>query len=114
MYISIYLVLIDLDNSFEKRLDFDENDNDVTSKINEAEQTSCVVCQKTYSNSRRLQTHQIKKHSARSDQHLGKEHQCDKCEKRYTTRANLLIHERTHTGIPQILMIVCHKQMTAM
>lgn len=91
-------MLIDLDSTFEKTLDFNENDANVTSKINEAEQTSCVVCQKTYSNSRRLQTHQMKKHSVRSDQHLGKEYQCDKCEKSYTTRANLLIHERTHSG----------------
>lgn len=59
---------------------------------------SCIVCEKTFTSTKRLQLHLIKKHSVRSDEMIAAKHKCDKCEKSYTTRANLLIHQRLHTG----------------
>lgn len=60
--------------------------------------TVCIVCQKSFINNKRLQIHLNRKHSVRNDQKVTKEYKCDKCDKVYTTRANLFIHERTHTG----------------
>lgn len=45
-----------------------------------------------------MQIHLIRKHSVRSDKNMGKEYECKECEKVYTTRANLTLHERTHSG----------------
>lgn len=59
----------------------------------------CVVCEKAFSSDRRLQIHLVKKHSVRSDQNVvDKKYKCNRCEKSYTTRANLLMHERSHIG----------------
>lgn len=67
------------------------------------EETVCIVCQKSFINNKRLQIHLIKKHSVRNDQNVTK-YKCDKCDKVYTTRANLSIHERSHTGCVSCLL----------
>lgn len=63
------------------------------------ESTACVVCQKILSDATRMQIHLIRKHSVRNDQNIGKEYKCNECDKIYSTRANLTLHERTHSGI---------------
>lgn len=82
----------------------DHNANDEGATIEEViientESTLCIVCQTTLSSNRRLQSHLIRKHSVRSDHSIGREHKCGECEKVYSSRANLIMHERTHSGI---------------
>lgn len=68
---------------------------------NEAVKSECIVCEKAFSNDKRLQIHLVKKHSVRNDENVvDKKYKCDKCDKSYTTRANLLIHERSHGSKP--------------
>lgn len=62
------------------------------------EATACVVCQKSFIDTRRMQAHLIRKHTVRTDHNSSKEYICKKCDKTYSTQANLTIHERTHTG----------------
>lgn len=62
------------------------------------ESTACVVCQKIFRDAKRMQIHLIRKHSVRNDQNIGKEYKCNDCDKTYSTRANLTLHERTHFG----------------
>lgn len=59
---------------------------------------TCIVCQRTFSSSKRKQIHLIRKHSVRSDENIGREYKCHQCDKVYTTRSNLIIHERIHSG----------------
>lgn len=70
--------------------------------IKRTESTLCIVCQKTFSSTGRLQMHLMRKHSVRTDQNIGAKYKCEKCEKTYSTRANLIIHERTHSGISRV------------
>lgn len=72
--------------------------DDITEKIENTEATICIVCQKSFTSNKRMQIHLVKKHFVRNDKNVTMEHKCDKCEKIYTTRANLVIHERSHTG----------------
>lgn len=71
---------------------------DINTQNTESESTACVVCQKIFSDAKRMQIHLIRKHSVRNDQNIGKEYKCHGCDKIYSTRANLILHERTHSG----------------
>lgn len=91
--IAINGIDFELNNNTERKND-DGNSEEKTEQNN-----ACVVCEKVFCTNKRLQSHLIKKHSVRNDEPIAAKHQCDKCEKAYTTRANLLIHQRSHTGI---------------
>lgn len=82
----------------------EENPNDASNiKLEVVDSTNtCVVCQKQFSSDRRLQSHVIKKHFVRNDQNTVRAYQCDKCEKSYTTAANLNIHRLTHSGAVKV------------
>lgn len=58
----------------------------------------CIVCSKKFGSPGRLKSHLIRKHSVRNDQNMEKQFNCDKCDKTYTTLANLRIHKLTHSG----------------
>lgn len=73
---------------------------DSCDQVNQNEnELACIVCKKTFSSSGRFQLHLVKKHSVRNDQSIEKQFRCDKCEKSYTTQANLKHHKQSHSGI---------------
>lgn len=80
----------DLDTGLndELRMNFDENYDELI----------CVVCSKKFTTNGRFQNHLVKKHSVRNDESIVKQFDCDKCEKSYTTLANLTLHKRSHSG----------------
>lgn len=67
----------------------------------------CMVCAKTFSGHTKLTKHLINKHSVRNDQNVFKPFHCDKCEKSYTTLANLSIHKASHMGVKPFKCDVC-------
>lgn len=83
----------------EDTVDNSENNDRIDENTENTESTACVVCQKIFNDNTRLQIHLIRKHSVRNDQSIGKEYKCKKCDKVYSTQANLNLHERTHSGI---------------
>lgn len=58
----------------------------------------CLICSKKFSKSAKLDRHSIKHHLVRNDLNIYKPHQCDECDKSYTTKANLVLHRAVHTG----------------
>lgn len=69
----------------------------------------CMVCAKTFSGQTKLAKHLINKHSVRNDQNVSKPFHCDKCEKCYTTLANLSIHKASHMGVKPFKCDVCER-----
>ena len=62
-------------------------------------QNNCPVCRKSFNGPNKFITHLKSKHSVRNDLNVLKPFQCDKCEKCYTTLANLTIHKSSaHLG----------------
>lgn len=88
----------DIELKAYNELTTDKGHDNFSDTVALAETTTCIVCQKSFTSDKRMQIHLVKKHLVRNDQNVSKEYKCDKCEKFYTTRANLLIHERSHTG----------------
>lgn len=83
--------LLTVDSNSDKEIEVASNE--------EAECNMCIVCKREFSTNGRLQLHLTKKHYVRSDMGIVKQYQCDKCEKSYTTIANLTIHKKSHSGI---------------
>lgn len=60
---------------------------------------SCTICEKKFSTPTKLDRHLVNQHVVRNDRNIYKPHQCDECNKSYTTKANLVLHRAVHSGI---------------
>lgn len=69
----------------------------------------CSVCFKVFPGPSRLLTHLITKHTVRNDQNVLRPFHCDKCDKCYTTHANLTIHKATHSGVKPFKCSICER-----
>lgn len=96
---TFYMTFLADDLEACNELTMDKGQENITKKLANIEAIKCIVCQKLFTSNKRMQIHLVKKHYVRNDQNVTKEYKCDKCEKFYTTRANLLIHDRLHTGL---------------
>lgn len=60
---------------------------------------NCTICSKKFSTTTKLDRHLVNQHVVRNDRNIHKPHQCDECNKSYTTKSNLVLHRAVHSGI---------------
>lgn len=98
-----------IDNLPAEGISRSDESKDATLTAPKSNPNKCIVCSKIFSGPAKLTNHLINKHSVRNDQNSMKPFHCDKCDKCYTTSANLAIHKASHTANKTFQCDVCKK-----